>query len=195
MPGGRPREFDLNDALDRAMDVFWKRGYEAASLPELTKAMGINKPSLYAAFGSKEQLFRKAVERYLSGPAGYMNESMKLPTARAAVEAMLHGAVEMVTDPKHPGGCLIIQGALSCSEEAECLKNEMVALREAGMNLLRKRLEAAKKAGELPDDVDCGDMARYFMCVTHGMAVQAAGGATKKQLQRVAAIALKAWPN
>ena len=127
MPGGRPREFDCETALDRAMDVFWKRGYEAASLPELTAAMGINKPSLYAAFGSKEQLFRKAVERYLGGPAGYVGEAMNQPTARAAIETMLNGSVEMSTDPKHPGGCLIIQAALACGAEAECLKNEMAA--------------------------------------------------------------------
>jgi AcrR family transcriptional regulator len=195
MPGGRPREFDVNEALDRAMDVFWKRGYEAASLPELTAAMGINKPSLYSAFGSKELLFRKAVQRYVSGPAGYMNEAMKKPTSRAAMEAMLSGAVEMVTDPKHPGGCLIIQGAMSCSAEAECLKNEMIALRESGMNLVRDRLETGKRDGDLPAAVDCGDLARYFMCVTNGMAIQAAGGATRTQLQRVAALALKTWPN
>ena len=194
MPGGRPREFDENEALDRAMDVFWKRGYEAATLPELTAAMGINKPSLYAAFGGKEQLFRKAMERYANGPAGYLKRAMEQPVARAAVEAMLLGGIDVVTDPKHPGGCLIIQGALSCSEEAECLKNEMIALREAGMNLLRKRLETAKRDGELPTDADCADLARYFMCVAHGMAVQAAGGATRKQLQRIAAIAMKAWP-
>lgn len=194
MPGGRPREFDCETALDRAMDVFWKRGYEAATLPELTAAMGINKPSLYAAFGSKEQLFRKAVERYVNGPAGYLKEAMQRATAREAVEAMLAGGIDVVTDPKHPGGCLIIQGALSCSEDAECLKNEMAALREAGMNLLRKRLEVAKREGELPAQTDCADLARYFMCVSHGMAVQAAGGATKKQLQCVAAVAMQAWP-
>lgn len=191
---GRPREFDLNQALDRAMDVFWKRGFDAATLPELTAAMGINKPSLYAAFGSKEQLFRKAVERYVSGPAGYVNESMKLPTARAAVKAMLSGAVEMATDPKHPGGCLIIQGAMSCGPDAECLKNEMTALREAGIALVRKRLEAAKRDGELPGSIDCADLARYFATVMHGMAVQAAGGATRKQLQRVVTLALGVWP-
>ncbi|MFO0804926.1 MAG: TetR/AcrR family transcriptional regulator [Gemmataceae bacterium] len=194
MPGGRPREFDVNQALDRAMDVFWKRGYEAATLPELTAAMGINKPSLYAAFGSKEQLFRKAVERYVNGPAGYLSEAMRQPSARAAVEAMLAGGIDVVTDPNRPGGCLIIQGALSCSEDAECLKNEMAALREAGMHLLRKRLEAAKRDGELPSDTDCADLARYFMCVMHGMAVQAAGGATRKQLQSVVAVAMRAWP-
>ena len=194
MPGGRPREFDCEAALDRAMDVFWKRGYEAATLPELTAAMGINKPSLYAAFGSKEQLFRKAVERYLIGPAGYLQEAMKQPTARAAVEAMLNGAIQMATDPKHPGGCLIIQGAMSCGAEAECLKNELTALREAGVTLVRKRLDAAKRDGELLADVDCADLARYFATVMHGMSVQASGGATRKQLQRVAMLALKAWP-
>jgi AcrR family transcriptional regulator len=194
MAGGRPREFDVETALDRAMDVFWKRGYESASLPELTAAMGINKPSLYAAFGSKEQLFRKAVERYLGGPGSHVSEAMKLPTARDAVEAMLDGGIEVVTDPKHPGGCMLLQSSMGVGAEAECLKREVTAIREAGLELLSNRLERGKHAGELPSDADCGDLARYFTTVMHGMAVQASGGATKAQLERVAAIAMQSWP-
>lgn len=195
MPGGRPREFDVDQALDRALDVFWKRGYEAATLPELTAAMGINRPSLYAAFGNKEGLFRQALNRYVNGPAGYLKRSMEEPTIRKAIEAMLAGAISVCTDPKHPGGCLVIQGALACGEEAECLKRELTAIRDSGTELLRKRLEKAKRDGELTTSVNCTDLARYFSTVVHGMAVQAAGGATRKQLERVAALALATLRN
>src|SRR3954467_12458672 len=101
-PRGRPRAFDADRALDRALTVFWKKGYEGASLPELTKAMGINRPSLYAAFGNKEALFRKAVERYAQGPAGYAREALELPTARQVVERLLRGGICVATGPKGP---------------------------------------------------------------------------------------------
>src|SRR3982751_4547831 len=110
---GRPRSFDADRALDQALKVFWSKGYEGTSLPDLTTAMGINRPSLYAAFGNKESLFRKAVERYAEGPAGYVGEALELPTARAVVESLLEGAVRLLSDRKHPSGCLMVQGALS----------------------------------------------------------------------------------
>src|SRR6266404_3298466 len=106
---GRPRAFDADRALDRALAVFWRNGYEGASLPTLTKAMGINRPSLYAAFGNKEALFRKAVERYDRGPASYTYKALKQPTARKVVEALLKGIVALLTTPKNPGGCLMVQ--------------------------------------------------------------------------------------
>src|SRR5262245_30757068 len=105
---GRPREFNEEEALDRALEVFWRRGYEGATLPELTAAMGINRPSLYAAFGNKETLFRKALARYVAGPAGYVKVAMDQPTARAAVERLFAGSVAALTDPRNPGGCLVV---------------------------------------------------------------------------------------
>src|SRR5947199_5777311 len=111
MRTGRPRQFDADLALDRALAVFWRRGYEGATLDDLTAAMGINRPSLYAAFGDKERLFRRALERYVSGPAGYVHTAMSRPTAREAAEALLAGTVALLTDPHHPGGCLVVQGA------------------------------------------------------------------------------------
>src|SRR5690348_17740109 len=119
MPSGRTRQFDVDEALDRALEVFWARGYEGATLPELTRAMGINRPSLYAAFGDKEQLFRRALDRYVNGPAGYVRAALDRPTAREVVETLLAGTVELLTDPRHPGGCLVVQGALACGPAAE----------------------------------------------------------------------------
>src|ERR1700733_15772686 len=112
---GRPRSFDREQALDAAMRVFWKQGYEGASLADLTAAMGINRPSLYAAFGDKEALFRKVLDRYNSGPAAYVCDALNQPTARRAIERLLQGAADLATGSGHRPGCLFVQGALACS--------------------------------------------------------------------------------
>ena len=114
VPSGRTRQFDVDEALDRALEVFWARGYEGATLPELTMAMGINRPSLYAAFGNKEQLFRKALDRYQTGPMSFLTEALRKPTARAVVEAIFSGFVRMQRDRDKARGCLIVSGALAC---------------------------------------------------------------------------------
>src|SRR6476619_2477244 len=157
MPAGRPRAFDTEKALDRALQVFWRKGYEGASLPDLTKAMGINRPSLYAAFGNKEALFRKAVERYAQGPAGYVREALELPTARQVVERLLRGGICVGTGPKGPRGCLMVQGALSCGDAAEPARKELAARRAAGEAALRRRLERAREEGDLPKEADPAD--------------------------------------
>ena len=113
---GRRRSFNTEQALDSALRLFWRKGYEGTSLSDLTKAMGINRPSLYSAFGNKEALFRKALDRYAEGPAGYFSEALKKPTARAVVEGVMRGAIDLLTDPRNPPGCLIVQGALACGE-------------------------------------------------------------------------------
>jgi AcrR family transcriptional regulator len=194
MSAGRPRQFDLEEALDQAMVVFWRRGYEGATLPELTEAMGINRPSLYAAFGNKEELFRKAIQRYVNGPAGYIQQALALPNARTAIEQLLASSIEVMTDPRNPGGCMILQGSLACGATAEPLRQELIALRAAGMEMIHARLKRARREGELSKDVDCADLARLVSTVMHGLSVQAAGGATKTQLQRVADLAMRAWP-
>jgi AcrR family transcriptional regulator len=194
MPVGRPRAFDIDKALDRALKVFWRKGYEGASLPDLTKAMGINRPSLYAAFGNKEELFRKALDRYAEGPAGYVEKALAEPTARAVAERLLAGTVDLLTDPRNPRGCLMVQGALACGTAAESVRRELIARRLAGEAAVRQRFERARADGDLPVAADPADLARYLVTVIRGMAVEAASGASRAELLRVAELALQAWP-
>src|SRR5436190_2124683 len=119
MPRGRPREFDIDEALDRALAVFWRNGYEGTSLPDLTEAMGINRPSLYAAFGNKEELFRRVLDRYAEGPAACARAALNEPTARAVAERLLRETVDLLTDAHGPRKCLLVQGALACGEAAD----------------------------------------------------------------------------
>ena len=190
---GRPREFDTDTALDLALHVFWRKGYEGASMTDLTEAMGITKPSLYAAFGNKEDLFRKALDRYVDGPGGYFRTGLEKPTAREAVQHILYESVEAVTDPKNPG-CLAVQGALCCGDAAETIKQELTARRSKSEDDLRIRFTRAIAEGDLPADADAGDLARYVSAILQGMAVQAAGGAPREQLRKLADMAMRSWP-
>jgi AcrR family transcriptional regulator len=194
MASGRTRQFDVDQALDRALEVFWARGYEGATLPELTRAMGINRPSLYAAFGNKEELFRKALDRYRTGPLSFMSEAPRKPTARAVAEAIFSGFIRMQRDRNRPRGCLIVAGALACGEAAEPVRRELVQLRQAAVTALRQRFERAVQEGDLPAGTDGATLARYLVTVLNGLAVQAASGATEKELRLVAAQALRGWP-
>jgi AcrR family transcriptional regulator len=193
VPTGRPREFDIEKALDRALRVFWRKGYEGASVPDLTKAMGINRPSLYAAFGNKEALFKKAIDRYVEGPGAFVHEALEQPTAKAVVEHMFRGTIDLVTDLRNPHGCFMVQGALACGETADCLRREMAKRREASVRALRERFERAVGEADLPLDCNPGDLARFVATVVHGIAVQAVSGASRDELQRAANIALRAW--
>jgi AcrR family transcriptional regulator len=191
---GRPRTFDADRALDRALAVFWRNGYEGASLPALTKAMGINRPSLYAAFGNKEALFRKAVERYEAGPAGYGHKALKQPTAREVVESLLEGVVALLTKPRNPGGCLMVQGALACGENANGVRQELASRRAAHVAAIRRRFQRAIDEGDLPASAEASGLARFVATVMHGLAVQAASGASRKELLRVKDMVLRMWP-
>ncbi|HVR26773.1 MAG TPA: TetR/AcrR family transcriptional regulator [Candidatus Polarisedimenticolia bacterium] len=191
---GRPRSFDLDRALDRALVVFWRKGYEGASLSDLTKAVGVNRPSLYAAFGDKEALFRKALGRYLEGPAAYTQAALREPTARAVVERLLLGAADLNTARRNPGGCLMVQGALAGGEAAGSIRRELAACRAAGEAAMRRRFERAKSEGDLPANMNPADLARYIATVLYGMAVEAAGGASRSQLQRVVEMTLRTLP-
>src|SRR5262245_5041045 len=173
MPSGRTRQFDVDEALDRALEVFWARGYEGATLPELTRAMGINRPSLYAAFGNKERLFGKALDHYQTGPQAFLGEALTKPTARAVVEAIFSGFVRMLRGREKARGCLIVCGALACGEEAEPVRRELARLRQATVTAFRERFERAVQDGDLPEGTDCATLARYIATVLNGLAVQA----------------------
>jgi AcrR family transcriptional regulator len=189
---GRPRAFDPDVALDRAMHVFWAKGYEGASLSNLTRAMRINRPSLYAAFGNKEQLFGKVLDRYMDGPLAWFGKALAAPKAREVVEQIFLATARMAEDPGTPAGCLMVQGALACGNASA--RKEVAARRRAAEVALRSRLQRAKHEGDLPKNADPAELAHYVMTVVRGMAVQSAGGASRDQLHRVAQIALRAWP-
>ncbi len=189
---GRPRAFDPDAALERAMHVFWAKGYEGASLSNLTRAMRINRPSLYAAFGNKEELFRKVLDRYVDGPLAYFGKALTAPNARDVIEQIFFGAARMASDPRLPAGCLMVQGALACGDAS--VRKETAGRRATSEVALRRRLQRAKREGDLPKNADPAELARYVMTVLQGMAVQGADGASPDQLRRVAQIALRAWP-
>lgn len=191
---GRPREFDLDQALENALMVFWEKGYEGASMADLTGAMGITRPSLYAAFGNKEELFRKALDSYVNGPAGYAKVALEQPTARAVVEALLYGEVDAVTDPECPAGCLSVNGALTGGNTAESIKQELRKRRASWEDDLRLRLERAKTEGDLPATADTTVLARYVATMMQGIAVQAVGGTKRAELKKIVEMVLATWP-
>ena len=191
---GRHREFDIDDALSAALHVFWLKGFEGASLTDLTDAMAITRPSLYAAFGNKETLFRKALDRYQTTCMAFLASALDEPTARRVVETMLYGYADAQTDQAHPPGCLGTNGALVCSEAADPVRRELIRRREASEAELRARLDRAVSDGDLAADTDTIDLASYVMTIVHGMSVQAASGADRETLYAVVRTALRAWP-
>ncbi|MFG3162149.1 TetR/AcrR family transcriptional regulator [Streptomyces sp. NPDC048232] len=193
-PVGRPRGFDADEALERAMRVFWEHGYEGASLTDLTDAMGITRTSMYAAFGNKEDLFRRSLERYEEGPAAYLARALKEPTAREVATAFLNGSVRTTTSPGCPNGCLGVQGSLAAGESGRAARDLLADWRNGGVDRLQDRFRRAVDEGDLPPGTDPALLARYLMTVANGIAVQAAGGATRDDLRQVADIALRGWP-
>lgn len=176
------------------MRVFWRKGYLGTSLSELTERMGINRPSLYAAFGNKETLFRRVLARYTAGPFSYFREALEEPTARGVVQRLLQGGANLATDPRNPAGCLWVRGSLSHGDESVGLRREMMARRRAGEARLRERLERAVAEGDLPADADPESLARFIQAIHFGMQVQAASGASRADLARVVETALAGWP-
>jgi AcrR family transcriptional regulator len=193
MAMGRPRAFDADKALDEAMEIFWRHGYEGATIAQLTEAMGINPPSLYAAFGSKEGLLKAALNRYTGKREAFMMEIMAAPTARAVAECLLMGIAEAQTDPSHPPGCLLVQGGLACGTGSPNVPFELASRRAETEQRLRERFEKAKVEGDLPANADPAGLARYLSAVTAGMGVMASSGAGRDELCQIARLSLKAF--
>jgi AcrR family transcriptional regulator len=194
MPMGRPREFDTETALELATSLFWRKGYEGTSLSDLTETLGITRPSLYAAFGNKESLFRLVLERYEARAGAYRTTALKAKTSFEVARRLLEGAAELHGDKRNPVGCLGVHGALACGDEADGIRRELSSHRIAGEAAIRRRLQRAKAEGDLPPDASPSDLARYLSVVIYGMAVQSVGGASRRELRRVAEIALEQWP-
>ncbi|HWA47960.1 MAG TPA: TetR/AcrR family transcriptional regulator [Dongiaceae bacterium] len=191
---GRPRAFDRDQALRRAMEVFWRHGYETTSINDLTSAMGINAPSLYAAFGDKERLFREAVELYSKiegvAPERALREG---PTACAAIEAALRANVELFSDPEKPSGCMIVLADTNLSPGHERVREHLVQLRSEIERGMRKRLDRGAAAGEIPPDADLAAIAAFYRTVLEGLSIRARDGASRRELQRIVDCAMAAW--
>lgn len=192
---GRPREFDVEQVLDAVLCVFWRKGYEGTSYPDLVEAAGVERPALYSAFGNKEALFRKALERYSERYLNFISEALKLPTAREVAAHILFNAIALNTRfPEHPG-CLGINGVLAGSDEVESVRQALVDNRAADEARMRERFERAKAEGDLPESAKPEVLAAFVMALSHGMAVQAKAGFSRAMLEAVAEQALSTWPS
>ncbi|MCP3735471.1 TetR/AcrR family transcriptional regulator [Sphingomonas sp. RP10(2022)] len=194
-PKGRPREFCTEAALAAALRVFWSKGYEGASLAELTDAMGITRPSLYAAFGNKEALFHKALDLYEAEKLHYTRVALEQPTARAVAEHFMRGALAMQTSQGDPKGCLGVISAMACGAEAESIKADVIARRASSQQALIARFERAKTDGDLPAHVDVTGLTSYLYALLQGMAVQAGSGASRADLERLVETSMAVWPS
>jgi AcrR family transcriptional regulator len=191
---GRPRTFDTDTALDRAVEVFWRRGYEGASLTELTEAMGINRPSLYAAYGNKEELFRRAVARYAEVDMAYARAALEQPTAYDVAAAFLRDNVEALTRPDRPSGCLSVQGGLAGGSDDGRAAAFLAESRLAGEQAFADRFARAVAEGDLPAATDPVALARFVMALSEGHAVHAAAGVDRAGLEASVEIGLRAIP-
>ncbi len=193
---GRPREFCLQGALEKALEVFWRHGFEGASMADLTAAMGITKPSLYASYGNKEELFRKALDLYDCKYMGFMREALEAGSSREVAAGILHGMVgASASDGEHPPGCMSVNGALACSAAADPIKEETTRRRKVFEGDLARRLERDRARGDLPADSDPMALASFVMTLASGIAYQAASGASGASLRKTAELALGAWPS
>jgi AcrR family transcriptional regulator len=192
---GRPREFDPEFVLDQAIDLFWRHGYEGTSLADLTQSTGVNRPSLYAAFGNKEELFRKAVNRYVKMEMAYVSAALSESRASDVAKSYLRNNVIAVTEPGRPSGCLSIQGAMAVSVDNASVSDFLSASRNAAEHRFADRFRKAIVDGDLPAGEDAEELALYLTSVSSGIAVRAADGASRETLTRVADRALASFPD
>jgi AcrR family transcriptional regulator len=191
---GRPREFCTDQALAAALRVFWSQGYEGASLNDLTEAMGITKPSLYAAFGNKEALFKKALDLYEREKLDYIGRAMEAPTARGVAERLLRGALEAQMSSCDPKGCMGVINSVACGVEAESIRTEVLARGARAKQALFARFERAKAEGDLPADTDLQGLSTYLTAIMQGLAVQEGAGASCAELKSLIDTSLAMWP-
>jgi AcrR family transcriptional regulator len=191
---GRPRSFDRHSALARAMEVFWAKGYDGASMADLTLAMGIASPSLYAAFGSKEELFRQALELYNTSEGSEIwGVVATAATAFQAVEGFLMQSARVLTRSDKPQGCLVVLSALHATETSATVRRELMGMRQKNVADLAARLKRAVAAGEISPDADVNAIAAYYVTVQQGMSIQARDGGSRRMLEAIARAALAAW--
>ena len=192
---GRPRSFDRDKALRAVLLLFWKQGFDGTSYTELTAATGMSKPTIYATFGDKIELFRKAMVLYAEQSLEVYERALAQPTAREAVEACLRLARGLNARADEPQVCFLVQGALTGSADTQELRDEVSLLQRQATQLLQKRLEQGKHKGELPSTANTRVMAEYFTSVVTGLSVQAATGASRRDLSQVVEMAMAAWPD
>ncbi len=192
---GRPRTFDRDAALDAAMRLFWEHGYEATSIAQLTAAMGISPPSLYAAFGDKEALFLEAVARY-QARGGDQTQGLfgDTKTARDAVARVLGESAIRLTDPKYPRGCMVVLSAVSVSEQASKVQHELSQCRAGWERDLKARIERGIADGDVSQSTNAAALASFYMAVIQGMSLHAKDGASRERLKEIGQAALRAWP-
>ena len=192
---GRPREFDADKALDRAMRVFWRKGFLGASLTDLTRAMRVSRPSLYAAFGDKERLYLEAVELYKSGLGNSGRILAAETTARAAIERLLEAsAIELTNTKDHPPGCLVVASAINGSPQSAHLQAALRGCRLEAEARITAKIKRGIRDGELPPRTNAAALGKFYMTVMQGMTIQARDGATQKELLAVARAAMLQWP-
>jgi AcrR family transcriptional regulator len=192
---GRHREFDLDKALDAALSVFWQKGYEGTSFEDLTQATGVARPGLYSAFGNKETLFRKAIDRYDEKHMTYLREALAEPKIRDVMRRFFEGAINVQTLGGVGRGCAVVNGALACSDETEPIRQELIARQKTTEHAWHARFERARREGELPPSTDCAVLASYVMAVNQGLGVQAKAGAPKARLAAIVEHVLATWPS
>ena len=192
---GRPREFCVDMALSKALGVFWAKGYDGASLNDLTEAMGITRPSLYAAFGNKEALFRKALDLYEREKMCYVTRALGKPTAREVADTMIQGALDNATGPGEPHGCLRVISSVACGHSAQSIQQEIVKRGNVAKAALVDRFRAAQQDGDLPPDIDPEGLTLALLSVLQGISLQANQGASRAELELLADTVGKMWPS